>query len=281
MNSLKLKNRQMRFSVICTNYNKQDYVRESIESVLNQGFTDYEFLIIDDCSTDDSVHILQEYADQYPDVITYLKNDVNQGMAFNYNKLMQLAKGEIVALIDSDDFWFEDKLTTVDHYFKMYPNTVMHQHPLQIFEFSEPTNLMYRPYLLSGDIVSYIKETKNMPLFVATTGLTFKKEIIDKVLPIPVEFSRNGEAFLTRTVICYGDVGVTYKALGGYRKTDSNIVFGNASWDSHAYVEHILKPFLNTFYRDNGFDINFPAAKKITKKFIDYSIRDMVRKILK
>lgn len=253
----------MRFSIICTNYNKEPYIEKCITSVLEQNFTDYEFIIIDDASTDGSPAIIQAYYEKHPDKIIYLKNETNVGMAAGYNKAMEIVKGELVCLIDSDDFWFQDKLRIVDDYFKLHTNCVMHQHPLQIYNFSEPTNEYYRPYLYGGDMMAYIRETKKIPLYVATTGLTFKAEYVRKVLPIPLSFAKNGEAFLTRTVICYGDTGLTYIPLGGYRRTDTNIVFGNASWDSNHYVENILKPSLNTFYKNNNFDLYFaPAVQK-------------------
>lgn len=250
----------MRFSIICTNYNKEKYIQECIESVLQQSFTDFELIIIDDASTDNSLQIIQSYAEK-DDRIKLIINEQNIGMAGGYNKAVPLAKGELLCLIDSDDFWFSNKLEIVNDYFQLHENCVMHQHPLQIFEFTEATNNYYRPFLYAGDMVQFIRETKQIPLYVATTGLTFKTKIAQKVLPIPLNFAKNGEAFFTRTVICYGEVGLTYIALGGYRKTDSNIVFGNASWDSFHYVENILKPELNKFYKSNNFDLYFEPSK--------------------
>ena len=269
----------MRFSIICTNYNKEPYIRKCIESVLEQSYTDFEFLIIDDCSVDNSPQIIQEYAEKYPDIITFIQNEKNQGMAVNYNELITISNGKLISLIDSDDFWFQDKLKVVDKYFNDNPNTVMHQHPLQIFNFNEPTKDLYRPFLLSGDILKYAQETKKIPLFVATTGLTFISEIVKKILPIPNEFSRNGEAYLTRTTMCYGFVGTTFKTLGGYRRTDTNIVFGNPLWDSFNYIENILKPYLNAFYKKNGFDLQFKPYAKPKNNIFDLSIRKVIQYI--
>lgn len=268
----------MRFSIICTNYNKELYIKECIESVLNQTFTDFEFLIIDDASKDHSLEIIEDYSTR-DNRIKVLKNEKNIGMAGGYNKAIPLAQGELLCLIDSDDFWFPNKLQLVHEYFNIHNDCVMHQHPLQIFEFTKPTQNYYRPFLYGGNMVQYIKETKQIPLYVATTGLTFKTNVVQKVLPIPLSFAKNGEAFFTRTVICYGEVGLTYLALGGYRKTDTNIVFGNASWDSHHYVENILKPELNKFYAANHIDLYFEPVDNNIKN--SHSLRQKIKYLLK
>ncbi len=250
----------MRFSIICTNYNKEPYIEKCITSVLEQSFTDYEFIIIDDASTDNSISIIKNYQQKEPGKIKFIQNEKNIGMAAGYNKAIPVAKGDLVCLIDSDDFWFPDKLKVVDEYFKTDEACVMHQHPLQVYHFAEKTNEIFRQYLYCGDMVQYMKDTKKIPLFSVTTGLTFKTAVVKNVLPVPVSFSKNGEAFLTRTVTCFGTVGATYKVLGGYRKTDTNVVFGNKNWDDFEYIENILKPALNAFYQKNGIDVYFPPG---------------------
>ncbi len=266
----------MLISVVCTNFNKEPYIEECISSVLAQGYDNYEFIIVDDCSTDGSPDIIQNFARQYPDKIIFLRNEKNSGMAASFNRAIGLAKGSVLSLIDSDDIWFEDKLKEVADFFENCPGCVMHQHPLEIYDFHEPTKEYYRPYLLSGDIIQYAKDTKQIPLFVVTTGLSFRMDAVKKTLPIPVSFSKNGEAFLTRTVICYGDVGTSWKVLGGYRKTDTNLVFGNNNWDSFEFSETVLKPSLNKFYTDHKIDLYYPPHNTVTRP----GQRSILRRIL-
>lgn len=250
----------MRFSIICTNYNKEPYIAECIESVLNQAFTDFEFIVVDDASTDDSLGIIKEYA-RKDSRIQILENKENIGMAGSYNKAIPAAKGDLICLIDSDDFWFQNKLQVVHDYFETDSSCVMHQHPLAVYHFDKKTNEIFRPYLLSGNIIEYIKNTRSIPVFSVTTGLTFRSEIVKKVLPIPLSFHKSGEAFLTRTVICFGNVATTYLALGGYRKTDSNMVFGNSYFDLDDFVENTLKPSLNQYYKENNIGVSFKLKK--------------------
>ncbi len=270
----------MRFSVICTNFNKQEYLEECIVSVLNQDFQDFEFIIVDDCSTDKSLDIINSYLTK-TNKIKLIKNNYNIGMAGGYNKAFTLSKGEIVSLIDSDDFWYPNKLSKVDSYFRSNSNCVMHQHLLNIYNFTNKTSELSRPYFICGDLVAYINETKLIPLFVVTTGLSFIAKVLKDVLPIPLEFSKNGEAFLTRTVICFGNVGVTYEELGAYRRHDSNIVFGNPNFDSSSYIENILKPKLNDFYKERNIPIYFAPTNQKSNNSKDAFVKRIKRKLKK
>ena len=89
-------------SVVMPNYNWWKYIAEAIESILNQTFTDFEFIIIDDGSTDNSWEIIQEYAKK-DDRIIAIKNEKNLKICKTLNKWIKLAKWEYIARMDSDD----------------------------------------------------------------------------------------------------------------------------------------------------------------------------------
>ena len=87
-------------SVLMPVYNAQLYLREAVESVLNQTYTDFEFIIINDGSTDDSERIILSYTDSR---IKYIKNETNLKLIATLNKGIQLAKGDFIARMDADD----------------------------------------------------------------------------------------------------------------------------------------------------------------------------------
>lgn len=87
-------------SIIMPSYNKEKYIAKAIESVINQTYKDWELIIIDDMSTDNSVEIIKTFTD---DRIVFLQNEKNIGMAANRNRALELAKGEYIALLDADD----------------------------------------------------------------------------------------------------------------------------------------------------------------------------------
>lgn len=91
-------------SVIIPNYNHAKFLHQRINSVLNQGFKDFEVILLDDCSTDNSLDILKEYAANDPRISLY-PNAKNSGSTFaQWNKGVALAQGEYVWIAESDDF---------------------------------------------------------------------------------------------------------------------------------------------------------------------------------
>ena len=96
----------MKVSIICTNYNKGDWVREAMDSFLNQKTNfDFEIIIIDDASTDHSYELIQEYQNKFPEKVRTFRNEVNLGITRTWKKVCQEAKGQYIARCDSDDFW--------------------------------------------------------------------------------------------------------------------------------------------------------------------------------
>lgn len=90
-------------------YNGDKYLREQLDSILFQTCQDFEFVICDDCSTDDTWKILEEYA-QKDSRIKIFKNETNLGFKKNFEKAISLCGGEYVALSDQDDIWAENHL---------------------------------------------------------------------------------------------------------------------------------------------------------------------------
>ena len=95
-------------SIIMPSYNTAAFIAESIQSVLSQNYKDWELLIVDDCSTDNTDEVIKPYLDDSR--IKYLKNEKNSGAAVSRNKALREAKGKWIAFLDSDDLWMPDKL---------------------------------------------------------------------------------------------------------------------------------------------------------------------------
>ena len=95
-------------SVVMPNYNCEKYIWEAIESILNQNFTDFEFIIVDDGSSDNSWDIIQEYVKR-DDRIIAIKNKENLKICKTLNKWIDIAKWEYIARMDSDDISISDR----------------------------------------------------------------------------------------------------------------------------------------------------------------------------
>ena len=97
---------------------KEAYLREAIESILNQSFTDFEFLILDDCPEDNRENIVKSYHDAR---IKYSKNEHNLGITPSRNKLIGMAKGEYLAVFDHDDISLPERLEKEVAYLDAHP----------------------------------------------------------------------------------------------------------------------------------------------------------------
>lgn len=95
-------------SVIIPVYNSAKHLAEAINSALGQTYKNIEIVLVDDCSTDDSVRIIKEYSAKFPNIV-YHYLETNSGAAVARNKALQLAKGRYVAFLDSDDIWYPQK----------------------------------------------------------------------------------------------------------------------------------------------------------------------------
>ena len=98
-----------RLSVIVANYNNAQYLPDCLNSVLCQTYQDLEILICDDCSTDDSLKVLKNYQQRYPDKIRILRNDRNQGATRPRHLAIIEASGEYLTTLDSDDYYCEKR----------------------------------------------------------------------------------------------------------------------------------------------------------------------------
>ena len=94
-------------SIIMPSWNTGRFIAESIESVLAQTYKNWELLIVDDCSTDNTDEVVASFKDTR---IKYFKNEKNSGAALTRNRAMREAQGEWIAFLDSDDLWAPNKL---------------------------------------------------------------------------------------------------------------------------------------------------------------------------
>ncbi len=96
-------------SVIIPVYNKERYIANSIESIINQSYKDWEIILVDDCSTDNSARIISTYIPRYKN-IKYHKQEKNEGAAVARNTALSIATGRYTAFLDADDEWCPEKL---------------------------------------------------------------------------------------------------------------------------------------------------------------------------
>lgn len=123
-------------SIIMPSYNTGRFIKETIESVLAQSYSEWELIIVDDCSTDNTDDIVKQYLANSK--IRYIKNDANSGAAVSRNRALREAKGKWIAFLDSDDLWEPKKLEKQIAFMQSNGYCFSYTNYIEIDEGSEP-----------------------------------------------------------------------------------------------------------------------------------------------
>lgn len=136
-------------SINCATYNHEEYIAEALEGFLMQK-TDfnYEILIGEDCSTDKTRKIVEEYIEQYPDKIKMITSENNVGERINFIRLLENSKGKYIAVCEGDDFWIDPyKLQKQVDYMEGNPECTLCFHAADIVLVSKKkTGMKIKPY---------------------------------------------------------------------------------------------------------------------------------------
>ncbi|MGZ7445997.1 glycosyltransferase family 2 protein [Paenibacillus sp. TH7-28] len=250
-----------KISVMISNYNYASYLPEAIESVLSQTYQNFELIIVDDGSLDNSKEIILKYKENYPDKIKAVLKE-NGGQASAFNAAFELTTGSIISFLDADDYWYSEKLSVISEYHKSY-NAI--QHNLLINNQSKFTYL--------EDKVCKQKRLLEMYGFmgtIPTSGLSFYKDDIKDFFPIPRDsYKICADLYLKIMYLNKGDIFSIDQPLGCYRSHNSNNWF-NSQFSSIAYNENTLNHLNEIRLRDGKEKIEKTSeANTIAKVFVD------------
>lgn len=123
-------------SIIMPSYNTARFIKETVESVLAQSYTNWELLIVDDCSTDNTDDVVAQFLGDSR--IKYIKNSKNSGAAVSRNRALREAKGKWIAFLDSDDLWEPHKLKNQIAFMKNNGYHFSYTNYIEIDEDSKP-----------------------------------------------------------------------------------------------------------------------------------------------
>lgn len=99
----------MLISIAIATYNGENFIRQQMDSILSQTISDFEIVVCDDCSTDETINILEKYASKDPRIKIF-KNEYNLGFKKNFEKAISLCHGDFIALSDQDDVWEQNHI---------------------------------------------------------------------------------------------------------------------------------------------------------------------------
>lgn len=159
-------------SVVIPAYNHEKFIKETIESILNQTFEDFELIIIDDRSTDKTAQLIKEFSDKR---IRFYENDENKGIFHNRSLGVNLAKGKYIALLDSDDLMYPNRLQVQydfleknsDTHYCGSLGTLIDDNSVEIGELNKVTGTLNATLLFANQIIN--------------PAVMFRRSILEKV----------------------------------------------------------------------------------------------------
>ena len=203
-------------SIIMPSYNTGKYIEASIESVLQQTHSDWELIIVDDCSTDNTDEIVGRYlADKR---IRYLKNEQNSGAAVSRNRALREAKGKWIAFLDSDDVWHPQKLE------KQIAFMTEHDYKFTYTDYNLQLNGTWLPYIYYGPSVVTKWKMKNYCYF-STITVMYDREYVGLIQIKPVR--KNNDYAMWLRIIEKTPCHRLPECLSSYIKHDGSVSSGS------------------------------------------------------
>lgn len=208
-------------------YNGAKYIREQIDSILIQTIQDFELVVCDDCSKDNTLLILREYAEKDHRIRVY-ENDKNLGFKKNFEKAISLCNGEFIALCDQDDIWLPEHLNLLHK--NMIDNVqVVCGDALLIDENGKSLN-MTLSYIDSMDYVpvNNLDIARHILLGKGTfqgASMLIRKSLIKYALPIPQETTFH-DVWLSALACFTGGLSYINQPVLKYRRHNEEITAG-------------------------------------------------------
>jgi glycosyltransferase involved in cell wall biosynthesis len=263
-------------SILINNYNYERYLRDAIDSALNQTYPNTEVIVVDDGSTDNSREIIANYENK---IIPVYKENGGQASALNAG--FAVSRGEIVCLLDSDDVWLPQKVEKVVEAFCSYSGAAVVYHRVQnIDEAGILNGKPWPPYNpIRGDISSQVAKTGGWWPFPPSTALSFSRKFLCKVMNVPEEeYQICADTYLADLAPFWGEVVGIDRVLSYYRLHSSNkwSNLNGAQEDVRATRElqyHELRTnMLNRTLKRLGMDLEVSLAEHWPYQLLKYRL---------
>lgn len=213
-------------SIIMPSYNTAKFIEETIHSVLAQTYTNWELIIVDDCSTDHTDAVVASFTDPR---IRYIKNEKNSGAAVSRNRALREAKGRWIAFLDSDDLWLPEKLERQIAFMKEKGCAFSYTNYVEIDECSKPLGI----YVTGPKHID--KATMYAYCWPGCLTVMYDATVVGLVQIYDIK--KNNDYAMWLKVIKKADCFLLDEMLGQYRKRTGSI-------SNHSYVKLIKWHYL-------------------------------------
>lgn len=211
----------MNVSIIIANYNYARYLTAAVTSVLEQSYQNFEIVIVDDGSIDNSREVIENIQKQHPDRIRAIFQ-ANQGQGGAFNTGFAASSGEIIAFLDADDVWKPNKLERiVQEFIDSKVVGVMHQ--LENIDADGNQLETTQPLALRNNLAELIIKTGNAWFFPPTSALSYRRHALSRVFPVDaVKWRTCVDGCIIYCTSFLGDIKTLPDFLGGYRIHGAN-----------------------------------------------------------
>jgi glycosyltransferase involved in cell wall biosynthesis len=214
-------------SVLLAAYNGEKYIVEQLESLLAQTITGFHLYIRDDCSIDNTWHILQKYQAMYPEKITIERADTNIGAKYNFMQLMTKIRDDYIFLCDQDDIWLPDKIETAMSKMREMEDEFGRDMPLLVHTdlvvVDDNKNVMYPSFRKVMNANYEGTALRNLLIQNVVTGNTvvYNRALASLVIANP-SFMIMHDWWLGLIAAAFGKIGHIHKQTILYRQHTSN-----------------------------------------------------------
>lgn len=243
-------------SVIIGNYNYGRFIQKAIESVLHQTYRNFELIVVDDGSTDNSREIIESYQDK---LIAIFQENGGQNAAFNTG--FGRSQGDIICFLDSDDYYYQDKLAKVVAAFNQNPEWVQISHGRTTVDAEGGIIGRDPTYFNQGDVKPLLLQWGRYA-WAVTSALSYRRSVLEKVLPFPKQ-PTGGDTYLTATVPFYGQIGKINEPLMYYRKHGNNVQANSANFTYLIQQREDTANCINNAARKVGITQHFDIRRDI------------------
>jgi glycosyltransferase involved in cell wall biosynthesis len=212
-----------RFTVLCATYNQADYIAEMLQSVVAQTFDDYELVLVDDGSTDETPQVIDTFLEGLPpDQRSRLtiERTPNGGQSAAYEHGFALSSGDYICLLDSDDRFLPTKLEVLNRATKSHPHAGMLMHPMRVIDAAGRPTGAVRPQkagMSDGDVREQMRRTSRHSA-PGASALVFRRDVLSQMFPAPTKgFTFAADAYLSFGAACLAPVLALDEPLADYR----------------------------------------------------------------
>lgn len=211
-------------SVIVANHNYANFLPDAIESVRAQSYRNWEFVICDDGSTDNSTEVIRSYALKDPRI--RLSEIPNSGQSVGLNTAFAAARGEVIMLLDSDDRMAPERISAAVEAFRDQRAGIF-VHPLkQIGPTGKPSDIPPTPGRMEeGWLRHKVVSRGGIWITPASSGIGLRREVAAQVFPLPSDLKISSDGFITALAPMFGEVRSSEESLGFRRVHDRNVYY--------------------------------------------------------